>query len=185
MATDTSAPVHTEQRTRSDREHEELNRLFYLYRLASLNQRYYGCRADKYERLDWGLTLTVGAASAIALGALLLSEGTAARTGAAVLAGFAAVLTGVSPLLGWTAKAKRFCNLHFSYGQLFSQIESVIFSIRREGLTDEAIGASKLVQEAYNRMHALDELQPVQALIDRETAKVREAFPEDYIWTRF
>lgn len=185
MPTDTSAPDHTEQGAGPDREHEELNRLFYLYRLANLNQRYYGCRAEKFERLDQGLTITVGAASAVALGTLLISEGTAARTLAAVLAGFAAVLTGVAPLLGWAAKAKRFCNLHFSYAQLFSQVESVIFSIRREGLTDEAIGASKLVQEAFNRMHALDELEPVQALIERETAKVRQAFPEDYIWTRF
>jgi hypothetical protein len=39
------------------------------------------------------------------------------------------------------------------------------------------------VQEAYRQMHALDELEPDQDLINREDKKVREAYPENYIWT--
>jgi hypothetical protein len=37
-----------------------------------------------------------------------------------------------------------------------------------------------MVHEAFNRMHALDEPEPDQQLIDREAKKMREAFPEDY-----
>lgn len=173
-----------------DREHEELNRLFNLYRLCNLNVRYYGCRAEKYERRSWRLDMGSGATSALALGVLLLVDWSPeaavyARRIAAGLAGLAALLTAIAPLTGWAAKAKRFCNLHSLYSQLFGQVESVITWIRRDGLSAESIGASKQVHEAYRQMHALDELEPDQELIDREDLKVRQAFPDTYIWENF
>ena len=62
----------------------------------------------------------------------------------------------------------------------------MIAEIRRGGeATDEQIGAARMVHEAYMRIDALDEMEPDQKLIDREDAKVRKAFPDDYIWTNF
>jgi hypothetical protein len=61
------------------------------------------------------------------------------------LAGVAAISASLSPLFGWTAKVRTFSNMHFAYGQLFGQIELVVSQIRREGLKEEAVGASKLL----------------------------------------
>lgn len=41
--------------------------------------------------------------------------------------------------------------------------------------TEEHIGLSRMVHEAFNRMRALDDPEPDQELIDREAKKVREA----------
>jgi hypothetical protein len=69
---------------------------------------------------------------------------------------------------------------------LFGQIEFAITEIRRSGsLSAEHIGLSKMVHEGFMRVEAMDELEPDQKLIDREDAKVRKAFPEDYLWTHF
>jgi hypothetical protein len=168
-----------------DPEAAELGRLFDLYRLANLNLRYYGCRGEKYERFAWWLDMIATFASAVALFVLLISEVSYIRFIGAGFAGLAAICMAVAPVTGWSAKGKRFSSLHSLYSHLFGQVESVITWIRREGLSAEAIGASKQVHEAYRQMHALDEMEPDQKLIDREDKKVREAFPENYIWDHF
>jgi hypothetical protein len=146
--------------------------------------RYYGCRRKKYERFVWWLDMGSAFASALALGVLVLWNEPAVRFFGAGLAGAATLGMAMAPITGWAAKAKRFSILHALYSHLFGQIESVITRIRREDdLSSEATGASEQVQEAYRQMHALDELEPDQDLINREDKKVREAYPENYIWT--
>ena len=174
--------------TEDDLSFEELKCLFHIYRLANLNARYYGCRAEGYERKTRRVLVMTGLMSALALGLLLCVDPTPkwAKIGAAIAAGLAAILTSVSPFFGWTEKARELRNLHFSYSQLFGQIEFVITEIRRANrLTEEHIGLSRMVHEAFMRIEALDELEPDQKLIDREDMKVRAAFPEDYLWTNF
>ncbi len=167
----------------SDAETDELNRLFNLYRLANLNIRYYGCRAERYDAFAWSLDMVATITSAIALFVLLISEVSYVRYIGAALAGIAAICTAVAPVTGWSAKARRFSTLHTLYSHLFGQIESVITQIRRDGLDQEKTGASKQVHESYRQMHAMDEMEPDEDLRDREDKKVRDAFPSDYIWT--
>jgi hypothetical protein len=105
---------------------------------------------------------------------------------AAVLSGISAVITGVTPFSGWSEKIRDLRSLRFAYSQLFGQIELVITEIRRAGtLSAEQLGFAKMVHEAYTRIEALDELEPDQALMAREDAKVRKAFPETYLWEHF
>jgi hypothetical protein len=166
-----------------DSELEELNRLFNLFRLANLNLRYYGSRGERYERNAWRLDMAATIASAIALFVLLISEISYIRFIGAALAGIAAICTAVAPVTGWPAKAKRFSILHALYSHLFAQVESVMTHIRRDGLTPETLGASRQVHESYRQLHAMDEMEPDQDLIDSEDKKVREAYPDDYVWT--
>jgi hypothetical protein len=169
-----------------DQMHAELNRLFGLYRLANLNARYYGCRAEIYEKWSRRALSVTAFLSALALSLLLGVDPKYAlgRNIAACAAGISALLAGLTPFVGWTEKIRERRNLHFCYSQLFGQIEYVIIDIRRaDQLTAEHIGLSRMVHEAFMRIEALDELEPDQKLIDREDAKVRKAFPNDYVWT--
>jgi len=169
----------------ADAYYEELRRLFHLYRLANLNARYYGCRADTYE---WYAKIVMIIGAVLSVGALSLLLGfppnvAPARTVAVVFSGVAGFLSGVTPFLGWTEKIREMRSLHFAYSQLFGQIERVITEIRRvEELLPEHVGMARIVHESYMRLDALDELQPKQKLIDREDAKVRASFPDDYLW---
>src|SRR3982750_1764096 len=173
--------VNDTQLASRDSELEELNRLFNLFRLANLNLRYYGCRGERYERYAWRLDMVATITSAIALFVLLISEVSYIRFIGAGLAGIAAICTAVAPVTGWPAKAKRFSILHALYSHLFAQVESVMTQVRRDGLTPEILGASKQVHESYRQLHAMDEMEPDQDLIDREDKKVREAFPPEYL----
>lgn len=168
----------------SDPYYEELNRLFNLYRLANLNTRYYGCRAERFERLSKMGTMVVAVLSASALALLLGVDQPWVKPLAAALSGLAAVITGVTPFLGWPEKIRDMRSLRFAYSQLFGQIEFAITEIKRAGaLSREHVGLSRMVHEGFMRVEAMDELKPDQKLINREDAKVRKAFPDDYLWT--
>jgi hypothetical protein len=109
-----------------------------------------------------------------------------ARYCAATLAGIATLVSGVTPFLGWSEKIQELRNQHYAYSQVFGQVEFAIAEIRRVGeLLPEHIGLARMVHEGYMRIEALDELEPDRKLIDREDAKVRKAFPDDYLWTNF
>jgi len=176
----------TQERTAvdADRYYEELNRLFNLYRLANLNTRYYGCRAEQFERRTKRALVISALVSALALALLLGVDSPSIRAWGAGLSGIAAVITGVTPFFGWTEKVRDLRSLRFAYSQLFGQIEFAITEIKRAGtLTPEHIGLARMVQEGFMRVEALDELEPDQKLIRREDARVREAIPPDYLWT--
>jgi len=170
-----------------DPQYEELRRLFDLYRLANLNARYYGCRAETFEKRNKGALIVTAAFSMLALSLILAFPNDAIMRGfAAGFAGLAGLISGVIPFFGWTDKVRELRNQHFAYSQIFGQIEFAIAEIRRTGtLLPEHIGMAKMAHEGYMRIEASDELEPDQKLINREDAKVRKAFPEDYLWTHF
>ncbi len=176
----------TQERVSADPFYEELNRLFQLYLLANLNVRYYGVRAESFEWWIKVALITTSVLSTLALSLILGVDQSWARTVSAVSAGLAAVISGVTPFCGWSEKVRDLRSLRFAYSQLFGQIESAITEIKRAGsISPEHIGLARMVHDAYTRIEALDEFEPNQKLIDREDAKVRKAFPDDYLWTHF
>lgn len=180
-----TAPETTTDTITCDKTHAELIRLFRIYRHSNLNIRYYGCRAEKFERYIKWVNICAALLSATAL-SYLLGNFPGAKYVAAIATGLVSVAMAVAPLAGWTEKARECRSLHFSYMQLFAQVELVMAEIRRsEAITEEQTGAAKMVHEAFMRLDAIDEPEPDQVLIDCENKKVLDAFPSDYIWTNF
>lgn len=178
--------VVTQERPSADIDpyYEELRRLFNLYRIANLNVRYYGCRAEHFEFKSKIATVSAALLSALALASLLGLEAWWVKLAAAGLSGTAAVITGVVPFMGWTERIRDLRSIRFAYSQLFGQIEFAITEIKRAGtLTEEHIGLARMVHEAFMRVEAFDELEPDEKLKNREDEKVRKALPPDYIWT--
>jgi hypothetical protein len=155
-----------------------------VFRIVNLNVRYYGCRAEQFTARERGAQIAITALSAVAL-ALLMTGNATVRYIAAALAGLSAVLAAVAPFLGWPEKAREVHFLHRAHIQLFSDVESVIAEIRRDGLTEEHLGASKIVHAAFERLTAMDEPHPDKQLIDQLDEQVRAAFPPEYVWTNF
>ena len=167
----------------SDKTYDELTRMFNLYRLSELNKRYYGQRAEFFERLQTGALVIAAVLSAVALGILLGIDNPNVRFVAAGLAGLSAVVTTAVQYLKWDDKARRFYFLHHSYGHLFAEIEVVLAEVRRSGeITDQQLGSAKTLHDAFGRIEVLDETHPDRELIDKLDAEVRAAIPDDYIW---
>jgi hypothetical protein len=157
----------------ANRTFEELSRLFDLYRRSELNRRYYGKRAEFFERLQTISLVTAAFLSAVALGLLLALEWPWVRYTAALLAGLSAVVTTVVQYFKWDEQARQFYFLHHSYGNLFAQLEALMSDIRRtDEITEQQIGASKSLHDAYGRIEVLDELDPKEELIRALEEKV-------------
>jgi hypothetical protein len=170
--------------TPTERTFEELTRLFHLYRLAEINRRYYGRRGEHFQRLQTGASVFAAILSAVALGILLGIDDSRVRFWAAALAGLSAVVTTGAQYLKWDERARQFYFLHQSYGHLFAEIEALLAEVRRSNeISEQQIGASKTLHDAFGRVEVLDEPFPKRKLIAIVDAEVREAFPEDYIWT--
>src|SRR6476646_5973325 len=115
MAVDTESPEQQKVgEVKPDRCHAELNRLFYLYRLANLNARYYGRRAAWFEAWLRSALVFVAALSALALSLVLGVDPRQqwARNVAAIGSGLATVLLAVIPALGWSDLIRELRNLH-------------------------------------------------------------------------
>src|ERR1700691_1817318 len=106
--------VATQGHASADPYYDELNRLFQLYRLANLNARYYGIRAEKFEWRNKISFIATAALSMLALSLILAANppNTMARNFAAAFAGIAAFISGVTPFFGWTEKVRDLRNLH-------------------------------------------------------------------------
>ncbi|HXR75168.1 MAG TPA: hypothetical protein VN737_04275 [Bryobacteraceae bacterium] len=164
--------------------HTELCRLFNLYRLANVNMRYYGCRAEKFESRSRSLLVAAALCSTGALSLLLIPD--APSYPAAILSGIAAIISGTVPYFGLSEKIRDLRNLRFAYSQLFGQIELAITEMKRAGrLLPEHLGYAKMLHEAYTRIESMDELDPDSEMLTREDAKTLQAIPPDYLWTHF
>src|SRR5579883_2202679 len=137
--------------------YDEMNRLFLLYRLANLNMRYYGCRAEYFEQRIKFFSVVGAIFSTLALALLLGVDEGWVKLIAAGLSGIAAVLAGVIPFFGWTEKIRDLRSLRFAYSQLFGQIEFAITEIKRAGaVSSEHIGLCRMVHEGFMRVEASD-----------------------------
>ena len=159
--------------------HIELIQLYQIYRLASLNQRYYGYRDSRIGA--WNTRLRVIAALGSS-GTLLGLLAGVSRT-ALVLSIVAAVASTISPFLGLIEKTVRFEKLHFAYSELYAEIDALIREIRLRGFADEGhMAVAKAIRENYATLSTLDEPNPDRQVIDRFTKEVNAAIPVESLW---
>lgn len=153
--------------------------LYQIYRLAMINQRYYGCRAVEvgrwYSRLQIGSTVSstmtiVGLLANFPFPALLV-------TAVASLAGAVALILELS------GKKERFEKLSFAYAELSAQTDHLKRNIETERVvTEREIGRIEAMREVWSRLAALDEQKPNQRLVDLITEDVKKAFPVESFW---
>jgi hypothetical protein len=162
----------------------ELRSLYDIQRTATLNIKYYGARAAKFER--WNLLCQVVASigSLSAVGGFLALGGTELGKWLAGIVGLlSAVSAALPPTLEFSNKINRFERLHFSYCQLLHLAKALALDIRRSALvTQQQVGASKEINDLYSRLGQLDETDPKSKLIKKFEQEVRIAFPQESLW---
>jgi hypothetical protein len=143
--------------TSVDKTYEAETRLFGLYRLIELNRRYYGSRAAHFERLHNSILVGGAIVSGVALGMVLLGDSLNMRMAAGVLACISAVVTTTLHYLKWDEKARQFYFLYDSFGQLFGEIEVVLFDVRRSHeISEQQLGAAKNLYDAFSRIEVFE-----------------------------
>jgi hypothetical protein len=169
---------------------EEIARLFYNYRVAQLNRRYYTVLLARTKRKNLIAQVLIGlfTVSAFALFSLSPSfPGFAVAFGriAAVLSAFAFVLSVAAPVFGWNQSMDEITARIHAWHYAERQIESALRFLRHSAQTKrEADLQVEFADEAFR----IAENFPDTGKQDMELTKtirleVERAIPPDYVWT--
>ena len=162
----------------------ELRSLFYLFRMAELNCRYYCSKLDDLEILDKVLQAAIALSAASSFGLLAFAEFKDVKTIAAILSLSAFLISTVIPWLGLARKIEETRTRSIVWAGASQQLESAMRFIRYAHDADgEVSGWTKSAEEAYKRAAStLPAEKEDRELIQKLEEQVREAFPTNYVW---
>jgi hypothetical protein len=166
---------------------DELSRLFYSFRLAHFNERYYCERLERLKRWDNGFQITIAVATAASFALLSFVDFPHVKFVAAMLAATAFIFSVASPVLSLNRKmdeiSARVCAFHYAAQQLETALRFVKNSQGREG---EIKGWVQSAEEAYHQASALPDTDVKdQVLLRKVEDEINESFPPSYVWTAF
>lgn len=169
---------------------EEIERLFYNYRLAQLNRRYYSVLLDRAKRKSLWTQVSIGvftvtAAALFSLIPSFPSLGTAFGRIAAVLSAFAFVASVVAPVFGWNQASDEITARIHAWHYAERQIESGLRFLRHSAQSKrEADLQVQFADEAYRTADNFPETGKQDMKLTKTIRlEVEKAIPPDYVWT--
>jgi hypothetical protein len=165
----------------------ELARLFYSFRLAQLNRKYYSERSTALKSQDAFFSVVVMVTSAASFAVLLFADFHGVKVVAAILAVIAFLASVVVPILKLGQKIEeasaRSCAFHYAAQQLESAIR---FVKNAEGKDGEVVGWVSSAEAAYHQAAALPDIEKEdRKLIKKVEDEINASFPPNYVWTAF
>jgi hypothetical protein len=163
---------------------DALARLFYEFRVAQLNQRYYTKRLSRYQVWDKIFQITVGAVTATSFALLLFSDFTHTKIIVAILSAVAFVFSVAVPSFGLSRNIEEAKQRSISWHYAGLQLENALRFIKNSQREDGEING--LVMAAENAYHLAAALPDAEAddkkLIQKLEGEINESFPPDYVW---
>jgi hypothetical protein len=168
---------------------EEIDRLFYSYRLAQFNRRYYTILLERAKTKNWCAQVAIGvftvtAAALFSLMPSFPSLGTLLIQIAAVLSALAFVASVVAPVFGWNQTIDEITARVHAWHYAERQIESVLRFLRH---TAESKREADLVVQFADEAYRTADNLPDTGKQDMDLTKtirleVEKAVPPDYVW---
>jgi hypothetical protein len=169
---------------------EEIGRLFYNYRLAQFNRRYYTVLLERAKRKNLATQVLIGifTVTAAALFGLMPSFPaltTALGQMAAMLSAFAFVATVVAPVFGWNQTVDEITTRIHAWHYAERQVESALRFLRHSAQSKrEADLQVQFADEAYRTADNFpDTGKQDMDLTKSIRMEVEKAVPPDYVWT--
>ena len=165
---------------------ERLSRLFYDFRLAQLNCKYYSRRLSFLKRIDHSLSIIVIVATAASFGVLAFDGAIPhPKVIAATLSVLAFLISVAMPIFGLGAKienvSSRACAFHYAAQQLEGAIK---FIKTTESTNGEVLGWSNAAKAAYMQASALPDTDAEdRRLVKKVEDEINCAYPANYVWT--
>ena len=161
----------------------EVIRLHDLYRNCLLSRKYYAVNLKKYKVWNLTLDIIVALATSSAFAGLAILQ---TPVGTNVFSGLLAasvVISVIRPLLKLAEGVDRYSKLHYAYGELFYQIESLVADMRRKNrVTEEHFRAAADMADRYRNLALQDDPGPKQEALRKFQNEVNEAIPPDRLW---
>lgn len=167
---------------------DELSRLFYSFRMAQLNRRYYSERIKSLKRWEKFFRVVVAVGTAASFALLAFADFSGVKTVAAICAviafmASAAVVPGLQLDRKIDDASARICAFHYAGQQLETALRFIKNSTGKEG---EIAGWVHSAEEAYHQASALPDTEVEdRKLVKKVEDEINESFPSNYVWTAF
>jgi hypothetical protein len=169
---------------------EEISRLFYNYRLAQFNRRYYTVLLERARTRNLWTQVSIGvftvtAAALFSLTPSFPSLSTRLAQAAAVLSAFAFVATVVAPVFGWNQTIDELTTRVHAWHYAERQLESALRFLHHSALSKrDAELQVQFADEAFRTADGIpDTSKQNMKLTRRIREEVEKAIPPDYVWT--
>jgi hypothetical protein len=169
---------------------DQIGRVFYNYRIAELNRRYYSVLLDRAQRRNLIAQLAIGVFTVIAAALFSLMPSfpaLATRFGqiAAILSALAFVASVVAPVFGWNQKIDQLTSRIHAWHYAERQLESALRFLHHSAQSKrEAELQVQFADEAFGIANNLADLgKQDMKLTQKIREEVEKAIPPDYVWT--
>lgn len=169
---------------------EEIDRLFYNYRLAQLNRRYYTVLLARIKSLNLWTQVFIGLLSAAAAALISLALAFHNSTdvlakGAAVSSAIAFVLSVAAPVFGWNESIDDFTTRIHAWHYAERQLESALRFLRHSAQTKrDAELQVQFADEAFGVANNYPDTGRQDMKLTKELRlEVEKAIPANYVWT--
>jgi hypothetical protein len=168
-----------------------LNDLFYRFRIAHLNARYYAQVRDELESRDQAIQISIAATTGIAFAVLGVSEFVPTaqvwivKLVALIASIIAFLVSAVAPWLGLTSKMNEARVAAFAWGSAAQQLDKALRFVKYAPKGDLQVAAWMHTSDAaYQTAAALPVAQDQDnARVDKLFREIEAQFPSDYVWT--
>ena len=168
---------------------EEIDQLFYNYRLAQLNRRYYTVLLARKKRLNAWIQVLIGLLSAAA--ASLIGLALAFHHSTDLLAKWAAVSSSIAfvfsvaaPVFGWNQSIDDFTTRIHAWHYAERQLESSLRFLRHSAQTKrDAELQVQFADEAFGVANNYPDTGKQDMKLTKSIhEEVEKAIPQDYVW---
>jgi hypothetical protein len=169
---------------------QELATLFYSFRLAHFNQRYYAARLKNLKRWSTAFQILVALCTAASFGVLSFANFPKADPKitivAAVLALIAFLASVAAPALQLERKIDELSNRICAFHYAAQQLEKALRFVKNcpAGREAEISGWASSAEAAYHQAAALPDTESDDIELRKKIeTEINESFPSSYIWT--
>ncbi|MGH9499496.1 MAG: hypothetical protein ACRD3L_10170 [Terriglobales bacterium] len=165
----------------------ELSRLFYTFRLAHFNRKYYCERLEKLKFWDKAFQITITVSTAASFALLSFADFPHVKTIAAIFAIVAFLFSVASPGLNLNRKIDETSARVWAFHYAAQQLENALRFVKNSGRADgESTGWIQSAEDAYHQAAALPDTDiEDQELLKKVEDEINQSFPSSYVWTAF
>jgi hypothetical protein len=166
---------------------DELARLFYSFRMAHLNRRYYSERASGLRRWDKIFQVIISVATAASFAVLAFADFEDVKFVAAAFAVIAFLASIAVPIFGLNRKIDEASARASAFHYAAQQLESALRFVKNsDGSDGEVAGWVHSAEEAYHQAAALPDTDSEdRELVKKLEDEINKSFPPNYVWTAY
>lgn len=157
------------------------------FRTAALNQKYYRCMLDRYQRYNtwYEVLIALGATGATGAGiaGFAIWKSGAGAVAWALISGLSIVLATLKPIIALPRTIERYSKLASSYSTIFETYRGMELDVEANGaLTTEHVEQFKTLRGEVVKLAADDDGNPDRELVKRFEDEVKKEIPVSSLW---